>query len=720
MKTFISFFLRRTTGVGLMAFCMGLLCAVPAKAGVDDGLFLEILELFAKGTGMLSGDSASNAGSAIGAAACWYCPAFELIFDVINVLATGVANKLSGLFLILLGVGTLFFLLFRIGKMLAGLQEVDLMQFLADIFKYLGRVMVASVLLTFSLSIFYHLISPVLQGTLTLGNIIYTQGATADMKIVQLTREASNGQVDLTVKCSESAERADEQAGSDDKAFSPGVKEALLCNMRQVASSLVSGMASGVFTFFYGQTAGPLYLISPLVMLQGLILFLIFFLIFISYPFKLLDALFQLAFVSALAPLWIVLWAFPATAGYAKKAWEIFFGACLTFFMVNILAGLVLTILDMYAFPDSFWTDLIDGDMEGVLNQFPLGGLEFLTLTAMGILCLKILGTGKNLSSAFGGVSLDLGINQSAPQVSVSAVSTGTNATRNMGRLGTVTLGGLSKMGEMVGKAAKMNQFNEKKGQSHLSGWVPKSGGEHITGRVEKLTPEEMYVDYTSDNGQRWQNIYDEHGLKEFHKIHNTYEDGHAKTVDVHDSYGHLIGQRIYDEKNHDNWVQKNTDGSQTTHSVTRMQDGSVVEETQTQDIEGALISRTQIKTVQETDENGLDITRKETIYSDLLTGVDRTVTEIGETDENGVYRVFDRETDGKKESFTYDGAGHLQTRRTYDEGGQLQTTRYYTDSGVKADGSYTFGFRDYTVDAEGKAVQTGKPTLYYVKGRGK
>lgn len=843
MKSFLLFFLSTKKTLISMAFCLGLLYIVPAKAGVDDGLFLEILELFAKGAGMVAGDSASNIGSAIGASACWYCPFFELIFDVINTLATAIANKLSGMFLILLGVGTLFFLVFRIGKMLVGLQDVDLMQFLADIFKYLGRVMVASVLLTFSLSIFYHLISPVLQGTLTLGNIIYTQGTAANMKIVQLTRNASGGKVDLTVKCSESAKQADVRSVSDEKAFSPGVKEALLCNMRQVASSLVSGMASGIFTFVYGQTAGPLYLISPLTMLQGLILFLIFFLIFISYPFKLLDAMFQLAFVTALAPLWIVLWAFPATVGYAKKAWEVFFGACLTFFMVNVLAGLVLTILDMYAFPDTFWTDLIDGDMDGVSNQFSLGGLEFLTLIAMGILCLKILGTGKNLSSAFGGISLDLGVNKAAPQVAVTAASSGVKMAKTMGRLGDAAFAGLSKWGGDVGVAtAKKAEFDKrvantlkattktgddiaakeasgayktdsaykaqrtrrnnqtlddlllgmdvkdqrsalndlntalvakakekgitdantknmqdliaarlekldagkdalhnreaankrrreildkiKNGQSAkeaVNGTAVATQNHTFTGDIVSVGPDSVTTNFMNKQGLDQTNVYDENGqLKESRIITSRYLNGQAKTMDILDENGRLIGTRTFEKYNMDQWQQENTDNSVTIQRKESNKDGSVELIRDTRSLSGEKLEYEREKLSMIKGSDGQETLQRTTWKINQKTGEQTKKNETGINDGQGGIRVLHSEdsvyniAQGKQKKgsgfktvstadYEYDSDGHLISRKLTDNKGNKKLRLYGVSArnGQKGITSYA----DFQVK-QGKSVK--------------
>lgn len=79
---------------------------------------------------------------------CWFCSTFANLFKAINNLATSMFERLTELSLILLGFGLLFIILFKVGRMLIQLQEVNLMQFMQDLFKPLGRAMIASALLT--------------------------------------------------------------------------------------------------------------------------------------------------------------------------------------------------------------------------------------------------------------------------------------------------------------------------------------------------------------------------------------------------------------------------------------------------------------------------------------------------------------------------------------------------------------------------------------------
>lgn len=102
---------------------------------------------------------------------CWFCSTFASLFQAINKLATDMFIKLTNLCLMLLGFGLLFVIAFKVGRMLIQLQEVNLMQFLQDLFKPLGRGIIAvAFLTTFSIgsvlsddTIFSILISPFLE-----------------------------------------------------------------------------------------------------------------------------------------------------------------------------------------------------------------------------------------------------------------------------------------------------------------------------------------------------------------------------------------------------------------------------------------------------------------------------------------------------------------------------------------------------------------------------
>ncbi len=107
---------------------------------------------------------------------CWFCSAFAQIFKAVNTIATEMFTKLSLLAQLLLGFGLLFMIAFKIGRMVMQLQEVNLMQFLEDLFRPLGRAIIAMALLTATNwggeNIYSLLITPFLEIGLSLSSSI--------------------------------------------------------------------------------------------------------------------------------------------------------------------------------------------------------------------------------------------------------------------------------------------------------------------------------------------------------------------------------------------------------------------------------------------------------------------------------------------------------------------------------------------------------------------
>ena len=112
---------------------------------------------------------------------CWFCPMFAALLNAINTIATTMFKALANLAMILLGFGLLFVIAFKVGRMAFQLQEVNGAQFLQDLFKPLGRGIVAVALLTtFTTTsavvtddnIFSLLITPFLEMALNLSSYV--------------------------------------------------------------------------------------------------------------------------------------------------------------------------------------------------------------------------------------------------------------------------------------------------------------------------------------------------------------------------------------------------------------------------------------------------------------------------------------------------------------------------------------------------------------------
>lgn len=358
---------------------------------------------------------------------CFFCPLFSALFDAMNNLATNVATKMADLFLLVLGIGLLFMIAFKVGRVVISMQEVDVMQFLGDLFKSLGRGLIAATLLVYSTSIFYYLVSPVIQLSLSLSNAIYAEAGTKELTIVKIARSSG---VDMTVKCQVSNQSS--QTSDQEMAFSPNVKEALLCNLQQVSASLVVGMIIGVIIFIVSFALGVFGVIpNPLIMAAGSFLLLFFVGLLCTYSLKLLDALFRIAVVAALMPLWVIFWVFPPTAKFTQRAWTMLLSACFLFIGLSVAMAFIMIALDTSAFSDAFITALQDGKIAEAVSLLTV---SFLVLLGVLFLCTPMLGAFETLANSIsGGAALGVGagltrISTIASQFVVSTASTALKA----------------------------------------------------------------------------------------------------------------------------------------------------------------------------------------------------------------------------------------------------------------------------------------------------
>lgn len=365
---------------------------------------------------------------------CWFCPMFEGLFDAMNNLATAISVKMAKIFLMILGVGLLFSIAFKVAKMVVSLQGADLMQFLTDMFKHLGRAIIATALLVSSLSIFTYLVSPVLTMSMSLSSVIMDEGGGrgAVIKATQATGIKAGSICDDLADQMRVTTTVEKQT----KAFTPEVKASFLCALRTMSAGLIFGIILGVviYSLAFTNLIGGLF---PNIMyaILGFIIAFGHLAILITFPFKLIDSMIRMAFVTALMPLWIILWVFPATVGYTKKAWDLFLSSCLIFICLSVVITLVMSIMQ-YAIPNR---EEIIGlltcgfDVEAA-DKIPIGGRELLVTAALTFLGWKMLGTATTLASSFVGAIPDLGIGQSINETTVKGAKLAGKGGRALGR----------------------------------------------------------------------------------------------------------------------------------------------------------------------------------------------------------------------------------------------------------------------------------------------
>jgi len=361
-----------------------------------------------------------------GGSYCWFCPVFVAIFKGIDSISTNIAIQLAGAFLALLAAGLLFWIVFYVGRSLLQMQPIDISKFFTDMLGTTGRAVVAAALLYSFLGIFTYLISPMLTMSMGLSSSIMQAGG-FDTSIKKATQTFANQkEAKMTFSLCEpkkdenknitgytGASNCDEMWGEGNHAFTKEVCSAMECSVRSMSASLIGGMGVGAALTTSG-LSGNILKWNFGAVFTGVVICLGYFLIFLAFPFKMIDALIRLGFVCALAPLFIVLWVFPATRTYTQKAWQMLLGSCMTFVFLAVVIVLIISILS-FALPqgavlDEMLKALLDDKNELALSYMDFSGSQFFITVAVCFIGWKLLGMAETFSSAFGGVNPQVGV----------------------------------------------------------------------------------------------------------------------------------------------------------------------------------------------------------------------------------------------------------------------------------------------------------------------
>ena len=318
-----------------------------------------------------------------------------------------------------LGVGTLFFIAFKVGAMVVKLQEVDLMQFMGEMFKVLGRVIVASILLIWAPFLVDELITPFVAYSSEFAFTAVSTGESAlNQKLYKSVKkrlpydDVANSEVNkVTGLISDWVDDAKKSDQTDQKAkyydvdeskcvfINPILINSMVALVARITANLVIGLAVGLVLIVF---SGLSSLVFPDLqnVLSGGIIFMSFAVLIVTVPFQIINLAIQLVFVLTLLPFWIVLWVFPVTAQYTKKAWDMFITTCLSIMIFGILAALVLQLLN-YMLPNStdIFTSMIPGyDLLAGKKSSAFSSNTLLTL-ALGFLCRELLKSAPELAS---------------------------------------------------------------------------------------------------------------------------------------------------------------------------------------------------------------------------------------------------------------------------------------------------------------------------------
>ena len=399
---------------------------------------------------------------------CWFCGVFGDVFDIMNDIASQTCYYLKPVFLTLLGLGMLFWLLFRVGKVVLDISGQADTKLVPDVLKQVMKVMVAALMIIFYLDVFDWAISPLLQLSIGMGNQLTAHelqgynlfgsrtGTAADPK----KRSANVIEQNLCPDLQAAMEAEDRRtAASGDKAiyrgqgtgheqvYTEAVKQSFLCYVQVGSATMMSGMAVGATAV---EAWSDMNVVSKLrhvsVLWIGIILYFSFFTLFVMFPLKLFDPLMNLTFVTAMFPLWVVLWAFPFGKKYVEQATNMFFSVLVNLLTISIMAVVCVNIMNSALGTQAERTVLFQrlNDADSVVNifesEFGLVGKGTLMTAALGYFACKLFGKTESIAEKFMG-GIDFGMNKAAAetfgagqsftlQAGASGISGGYHATK--------------------------------------------------------------------------------------------------------------------------------------------------------------------------------------------------------------------------------------------------------------------------------------------------
>ena len=376
-----------------------------AEAGT--GLFSQLL-------GSLTTDPSSAAAAGGKMMLCWTCPLVQGLYKALGDIANSALTVFKVQSLRLLGIGALFYILFRILSFFVGLQPISFWDAFSDFLRFFGRVLFAVVMLLFIKDIFIYLLNPLLEMSLAVAKKIQeSRGFTVAVENI-VSDSAKSAIPGYGAESCDSlmCDNVATQAILGQKICTQIIQ--IICTFN---TTLVVGMAmacalirAGATKFDNGSYVENIYHI-----LTGGFMGAGFVLLMIRLPALYLDAIFRLAFVSILSPIYIILWVFPKTVPYAKKAWDIFLHTCVFFICLSGFVILVAKLLSYVlgsgnANQEEVIALLLNGNYDEAISRLGLFGSSLLSTVAFCFVGTRIMDMAAPLTSQLVGYVPEMGI----------------------------------------------------------------------------------------------------------------------------------------------------------------------------------------------------------------------------------------------------------------------------------------------------------------------
>ena len=284
---------------------------------------------------------------------CWFCPVYDVVFSITNVLATTIYTTLKWYFLSFLALFCMAWIFFQIAKMITTLHGPSVGEFITQMFKTLGVFMIACVFLMQPISFLSGLfidipttfILGVTDGVLEAGDfggdsIVYST----------YTRDANQVKADTVTYTEEVHElfcKKTDASVYEDMVMSAALHDSLSCLLKKVSVRLIKGIAMGITFISASFTAGFLQILPSFsMMVVGILITMAYFCLFLQIPILMLNLIVRLGLFAILFPVFVVCFPFPSLRGYTKKGWEMLLSVLINILTLTIFICIAVALLD--------------------------------------------------------------------------------------------------------------------------------------------------------------------------------------------------------------------------------------------------------------------------------------------------------------------------------------------------------------------------------------
>lgn len=271
----------------------------------------------------LSACSDNNSADKVSVENCWPCTMYNIIFEGVNELTLKLYDDIVPKAMALLGVGLLFWLSFRTGKMLVTLYEPDINEYIQSVKTVLFKAMlVSAVLLAGDQYICF--LSDIFEPPML--TISYFSAALLQNSIDVMEVELPQTFIDVPQGTC--------------LVFKETVAFYLKYMVYQIYIALQAGIMFGWSLIFTPNLICPIlgvFMVIPT-----------FFMLSLIFPLMFADSFVRLGACIILSPILFVAWVFPATKDMIKSLWKVAFGSMVTMMIGCIYIALAINVMQIF------------------------------------------------------------------------------------------------------------------------------------------------------------------------------------------------------------------------------------------------------------------------------------------------------------------------------------------------------------------------------------